>query len=179
MNLFKSIYPHLQSKITSLALQGDTCTENSIDVMHIIAIANGKTDEEIRAKYKRGETLSILNLTNDQLKLIEADLKSNHSSEKVEKAMEILRGFGSSGVSKSTGVSHETRKQHKNLKFICRICMIFILEYIFIRFICWSLRQKLWKMDVHLQIFRSLDKKNYFEKVHLSFFMKRKKKPNK
>lgn len=89
-------------------MQGDTCTEDNIDVMHIIAIATGKTDEETLAKYKRGETLSLLNLTNDQLKLIEADLKSDHLSEKVQNAMKILRGFRSSNVLKSTGVSHKT-----------------------------------------------------------------------
>lgn len=61
--------------------------------MHIIAVATDRSDEEVIAKYKNGERLSIVNFTDNQLNTIEVDLNKNHSSEKAQHAMKILRGF--------------------------------------------------------------------------------------
>lgn len=74
-----------------LALQGDTCTKNKIDLKHIVAVATNKSDEEINEKYKNGENISIKDFTNVQWDAIETDLSKNHSSDKVENAMKILR----------------------------------------------------------------------------------------
>lgn len=75
-----------------MALQGDTCTKNSIDLIHIVAVANNKSDEEVITKYNKG-MMPAIDFTNDQLKIIEADLNKYHSSEKTQHAMTILRGF--------------------------------------------------------------------------------------
>lgn len=61
--------------------------------MHIIAVATNKSDDEIITKYKNGKRLSIVNFTDDQLNIIEVDLNKNHSSEKAQHAMKILRGL--------------------------------------------------------------------------------------
>lgn len=81
-----------QLGLFSLALQGDACTENGIDLMHIVAVANNKTDEEVITKYNEG-VMPALNFTDEQMKVIEADLIKYHSPEKAPHAMTILRGF--------------------------------------------------------------------------------------
>lgn len=86
----------LQLGLFSLALQGDTCIENSIDLMHIVAVANNKTDEEVITKYNEG-VMPALNFTDEQLKVIEADLINHHSPEKAPHTMTILRGFQNRG----------------------------------------------------------------------------------
>lgn len=81
-----------QLRIASMMFQGDTCTKNSIDLRHIIAIATNKSDEEIIAKYNDGDSES-LDLTDDQLKAVEVDLSKKHSAEKVERVSKIIRGL--------------------------------------------------------------------------------------
>lgn len=60
--------------------------------MHIVAVANNKSDEEIITKYNEG-VMPILNFTDDQLKLIEDDLIKHHPSATIQHAMDILREF--------------------------------------------------------------------------------------
>lgn len=78
--------------LVSLALQGDTCTTNSIDAKHIRAVATNRTYEDVGAEHKEVGFVP-LQYTDDQLNLVEADLNQHHSSEKVQHAMKILRGF--------------------------------------------------------------------------------------
>lgn len=82
-----------------MALQGDTCTTHNFDFKHIVAVATGKSDEEIIADIYAGKKLPI-KFNDDQLNRIEADLNQHHSSERVQYAMHILREvkFNSSTV---------------------------------------------------------------------------------
>lgn len=80
--------------------------------MHIVAVANNKTDEEIMTKYNEG-VIPALNFTDEQLKVIEVDLVKHHSPEKAPHAMTILRGFqirGSRRELESFEVSNEIWK---------------------------------------------------------------------
>lgn len=91
-------------------MQGDTCTKNKIDLKHIVAVANNKSDEEIIEKYGAARDMpgTEVEFTNDQLKVIEADLNKHHPSAKVQHAMKILKGFqpdASTDEKKSTAVS--------------------------------------------------------------------------
>lgn len=79
-----------------MALQGDTCFKNGIDLMHIVAVANNKSDEEIITKYNEG-VMPVLSFTDEQLKLIEDDLNKYHPSSKAQHAIEILREFQNRG----------------------------------------------------------------------------------
>lgn len=86
---------HSQVGLLSLAMQGDTCTKNKIDLKHIVAVANNLSDEEINEKYGVARDIpgTEIEFTDDQFKLIETDLNKHHSSEKVQHAMKILRGL--------------------------------------------------------------------------------------
>lgn len=100
----------------SLALQGDKCTINKIDMKHIVAVATGKSDEEIIAE----DMINVV-FNEGQLNVIEADLNKYHSSEKVQHAMKILRGLqnrASPEVFESTRVSDKTQT-YFHITFAC------------------------------------------------------------
>lgn len=122
------IHPlYLQVVYLSLALQGDTCAKNNIDVNHIVAVATGKSDEELITKYNAGD-MPAIDFTGDQLNVIEADLNKHHNSVKVQHAMKILRGLNnpSPEVIQSTTVSDKnTQNIHKTHS--CRICIILLI----------------------------------------------------
>lgn len=82
----------LQIKIIAFGLQGDTCTQNNIDVMHVVAVATNKTYGEIVEKFNAKGWIE-LDFTDDQWRVVEADLNKYHSAEKVQHTIKILRGF--------------------------------------------------------------------------------------
>lgn len=99
---------HLQIVYVSLALQGDTCTINNIDMKHILATATSRSVEEFAHRYNQGEMPEI-KFTDDQLNKIEADLYQHHSSEKAQHAMKILRELKNDiSLTVSTAVSDKT-----------------------------------------------------------------------
>lgn len=78
--------------LITLALQGDTCVKNRIDLMRILITAFTSDVEE---KIHTNERSSIANLlfTEKELEVIEAELGKTLTPEKVQNAMKVLRGF--------------------------------------------------------------------------------------
>lgn len=71
-------------------MQGDTCAGNAIELKHIVAVASNVTDEN-DLKPEHDLTIEIIHFTDNQLELIEADLKKSQTLETVQRSMNILR----------------------------------------------------------------------------------------
>lgn len=83
-------------ELLNLALQGDTCTKNAIDLKDIVGIAYRISDsEELNRKYR--SFIRIPNFNEKQLEVIETGLNKRYTSEKVEHVMKILRAYHNQG----------------------------------------------------------------------------------
>lgn len=89
---------HLQMiELFNLALQGDTCTKNAIDLKYIVGVAYRINDEdELNKKYRN--FVRTPNFSGKQLEVIDADLNKHFTLEKVQHAMKILRAYHSTGT---------------------------------------------------------------------------------
>ena len=79
----------------TLALQGDTCTKNRIDLKHIFVVAFNSDAEERKANNNNSEESlsSHILYTENELKVIETELSKTLTPEKLQNAMKILNGF--------------------------------------------------------------------------------------
>lgn len=80
-------------ELINLALQGDTCTKNAIDLKYILGVAYRISGEKLNIKYQN--LSSTLSFTAKQLEVIEADLNKHFTSQKAEHVMKILRAYHS------------------------------------------------------------------------------------
>lgn len=83
-------------ELINLALQGDTCTKNAIDLRYVVGVAYRISGEELNTKYQNFS--STLNFTGKQLEVIEADLIKHYTSQKAEHAMKFLRAYHNVGT---------------------------------------------------------------------------------
>lgn len=70
-------------------MQGDTCSENAIDLRHIVAVAQNLDDNDFHPD--RDVTIDVKNFTDSQMELVEADLEKSQTPEKVQRSMKLLR----------------------------------------------------------------------------------------
>lgn len=83
-------------ELLNLALQGDTCTVDSINLKFVVGVAYKVNGEELNIKYE--SFLRTLTFSEKQLEVIEAGLNKRYSSEKVQTAMKILRAYYNAGT---------------------------------------------------------------------------------
>lgn len=83
-------------ELLNLALQGDTCTKDSITLKYIVGVAYKIHGEELNTKYTN--FLRILNFSEKQLEVIESNLNKHYVFEKVQSAMKILRAYHNAGT---------------------------------------------------------------------------------
>lgn len=84
-----------QVELFTLALQGDTCTKNSLNLKNIFAIAfrSRTEDRNVNDADVEDSISSKILYTENELKVIETELNKYLTSDKVSNAMKILRGF--------------------------------------------------------------------------------------
>lgn len=114
---------HLQVGLLTIALQGDTCTKNAIDLKYIFVVAFSSDVENERAKNIDEDLSSNILYTENELKVIETELSKTLTPKKVQNAMKILRGFQTGGSEKDleSGAVSEVKLVAKNTDIIC-IC---------------------------------------------------------
>lgn len=70
-------------------MQGDTCAGNPIKLKHIVAVASNVTENDLKPEHDLTSQISYF--TDNQLELIEADLKKSQTPETVQRSINILR----------------------------------------------------------------------------------------
>lgn len=99
-----------------LALQGDTCEKNHIDLLRIFGTAfMSDVEDKISGKSGTNQKPSVSNLlfTNKELEVIETELSKTLTPEKVQNAMKLLRAFQNESVEdkKAASVSKDESVQ--------------------------------------------------------------------
>lgn len=82
----------LQLALTTLALQGDTCVKNRIDLMRILITAFTSDVAEKSNAYDKSSVAKLL-FTEQELGVVESELSKTLTHKKVQNAMRLLRGF--------------------------------------------------------------------------------------
>lgn len=136
-NLMTNDYVYFQMvELINLALQGNTCTRNAINLKYIVGIAYRINGDELNFKYQN--LSSTLSFTAKQLEVIEADLMKHHTAQKAEHAMKILRAYHSTRTHQQQeadavnihGIEFLIRWLASS--FVCLICLVFcFVSFIF------------------------------------------------
>ena len=93
-------------------MQGNTCTKNAIEMKHIFAVASNISEADVVTNIGLVDQMKYF--TDNQLKLIEADLTKHHASDVVERSMKLLSIIQRSGSSRKKSKSNSVNcKIHK------------------------------------------------------------------
>lgn len=84
-----SLVVHLQNKLLTTAMQGDTCTKNAIDLKHMVAVAININEDDVDAN--KDSIIEVKYFNDNQMELIEADLNKYQTSERVQQSIKLLR----------------------------------------------------------------------------------------
>lgn len=100
-----------QLGLLALALQGDTCKKNAIDLKHIFTVAFSSDVDDKTAQNTDENSSSKLLFTENELKIVETELSKTLTPEKVQDAMKILLAFqhGDSDKDLASGAVSEVK----------------------------------------------------------------------
>lgn len=89
------IVVYSQVRLFTIAIQGDTCTKNSVDLKHISTVAVNNSERYNNATNdaaKDTEAMKII-FTDSELQVVETELSKYLEPEKVQRALTFYRGF--------------------------------------------------------------------------------------